>query len=59
MSPWDLLEGHRNPAPLSWSWFGAIRLERTLSKYEEVFKMMRSVTERDGCRRPSRAAVWP
>ena len=43
VSPWDLLEGHRNPAPLSWSWFAAIKLERSISKYEEVFKMMRSV----------------
>lgn len=28
VSPWDLLEGHRNPAPLSWAWFGAVRMER-------------------------------
>ncbi|CAN8021551.1 unnamed protein product, partial [Ixodes persulcatus] len=28
VSPWDLLEGHRNPAPLSWVWFGAVRMER-------------------------------
>ncbi|KAL1427761.1 hypothetical protein MTO96_003108 [Rhipicephalus appendiculatus] len=28
VSPWDLLEGQRNPAPLSWMWFGAVRMER-------------------------------
>ena len=33
--PWDLLEGHKNPAPLSWSWFGAVRIERKPLKYEE------------------------
>ncbi len=35
VAPWDLLEGHKNPAPLSWSWFGAVRLERRPLKYEE------------------------
>ncbi|MBM6588391.1 hypothetical protein, partial [Streptococcus pneumoniae] len=28
VSPWDLLEGHKNPSPLSWTWFGAVRIER-------------------------------
>ncbi|KAL3207532.1 hypothetical protein MRX96_010017 [Rhipicephalus microplus] len=28
VSPWDLLEGQRNPAPLLWAWFGAVRMER-------------------------------
>jgi len=37
ISPWDLLEGHKNPAPLSWSWFGAIKYERKPMKYEEIF----------------------
>ncbi len=23
ISPWDLLEGHKNPAPLSFHWFQA------------------------------------
>ena len=35
VAPWDLLEGHKNPAPLSWSWFGAVRIERKPLKYEE------------------------
>jgi mediator of RNA polymerase II transcription subunit 12 len=28
ISPWDLLEGHKNPAPLSFHWFQA-GLEKT------------------------------
>ena len=35
---WDLLEGHKNPAPLSWVWFGAVRLERKPLKYEEQLR---------------------
>ncbi|XP_077555179.1 mediator of RNA polymerase II transcription subunit 12-like protein isoform X10 [Haemaphysalis longicornis] len=35
VSPWDLLEGQRNPAPLLWTWFGAMRLERK-PRSEEV-----------------------
>ena len=35
---WDLLEGHKNPAPLSWVWFGAVRLERKTLKYEEQLR---------------------
>ena len=37
ISPWDLLEGHKNPAPLSWPWFGAVKYERKPMKYEELF----------------------
>ena len=37
ISPWDLLEGHKNPAPLSWSWFGAVKYERKPMRYEEFF----------------------
>ena len=37
ISPWDLLEGHKNPAPLSWSWFGAVKSERKSMKYEDFF----------------------
>jgi mediator of RNA polymerase II transcription subunit 12 len=37
ISPWDLLEGHKNPAPLSWSWFGAVKYERKTMRYEEFF----------------------
>jgi mediator of RNA polymerase II transcription subunit 12 len=37
INPWDILEGHRNPAPLSWSWFRALKHERKPMKYEESF----------------------
>ena len=35
ISPWDILEGHKNAGPLNLSWFGAVRLERKPLKYEE------------------------
>lgn len=35
VSPWDLLEGHKNPSPLSWTWFGAVRIERKPLRVEE------------------------
>ncbi|NXD14568.1 MD12L protein, partial [Nothocercus nigrocapillus] len=35
VSSWDLFEGHRNPAPLSWAWFGTVRVDRKVLKYEE------------------------
>lgn len=35
VSPWDLLEGHKNPAPLNWTWFGAVRIERKPLRGEE------------------------
>ncbi|TRY73773.1 hypothetical protein TCAL_00950 [Tigriopus californicus] len=37
MNPWDMLDGHRNPAPLSWAWFGALKHERKPLKCEENF----------------------
>ena len=37
VSPWDILEGHKNPAPLSWTWFGAVKYERKPSRLEESF----------------------
>ncbi|KAI0239093.1 hypothetical protein LSAT2_010158 [Lamellibrachia satsuma] len=40
VSAWDILEGHKNPAPLSLAWFGAIRQERKVLKYEEHFRML-------------------
>ncbi|CAH1781069.1 unnamed protein product [Owenia fusiformis] len=40
VSPWDLLEGHKNPAPLSWSWFGAVKMERKPLKYEEQHRLL-------------------
>uniref|UniRef100_A0A8C3SW21 Mediator complex subunit 12L n=1 Tax=Chelydra serpentina TaxID=8475 RepID=A0A8C3SW21_CHESE len=35
VSSWDLFEGHKNPAPLSWAWFGTVRVDRKVIKYEE------------------------
>ncbi|XP_065496636.1 mediator of RNA polymerase II transcription subunit 12-like protein [Caloenas nicobarica] len=35
VSPWDLFEGHRSPAPLSWAWFGTVRVDRKVMKYKE------------------------
>lgn len=40
LSPWDLLEGHKNPAPLGWTWFGAMRIERKPMRMEENFCLM-------------------
>ncbi|XP_023221820.1 mediator of RNA polymerase II transcription subunit 12-like protein [Centruroides sculpturatus] len=40
VSPWDLLEGHKNPAPLSWAWFGAVRLERKPLRQEEGHRLL-------------------
>ena len=34
-SPWEILEGHKNPAPLSLAWFGAVKMERKPLMYEE------------------------
>lgn len=38
VSPWEILEGHKNPAPLNLSWFGAVKLEKKQLKYEEQNK---------------------
>jgi len=35
VSPWDILEGHKNAGPLNLSWFGAVRLERKPPRYDE------------------------
>ena len=40
-SLWDILEGHKNPAPLSWHWFQAVKTERKPMKYEESFQNMK------------------
>lgn len=40
VSPWDLIEGHKNPAPLSWPWFGAIRLEQKPLRADENNRLM-------------------
>ncbi|XP_055373234.1 mediator of RNA polymerase II transcription subunit 12 [Condylostylus longicornis] len=41
VSVWDVLEGHKNPAPLSWAWFGAVKLERKPLAYEENHRLLR------------------
>lgn len=41
VSVWDILEGHKNPAPLSWSWFGAVKLERKPLTYEEGHRLLK------------------
>ena len=28
VSPWDLIEGSKNPAPLCWTWFGVVKYDR-------------------------------
>ncbi|XP_022102013.1 mediator of RNA polymerase II transcription subunit 12-like protein isoform X2 [Acanthaster planci] len=39
INPWDTLEAYKNPAPLSWSFFGAVRMERKPLKYQEQFRL--------------------
>ncbi|KAL9908703.1 mediator complex subunit kohtalo isoform 2-T2 [Glossina fuscipes fuscipes] len=41
ISVWDILEGHKNPAPLSWVWFGAVKLERKPLTYEEAHRNLK------------------
>lgn len=40
VSPWDLFEGQKNPAPLSWAWFGTVRMDRKAIKYEEQHNLL-------------------
>lgn len=37
---WDILEGHKNPAPLAWPWFSGRKSERKQLKYEEQFRQL-------------------
>lgn len=41
VSMWDLLEGHKNPAPLLWSWFGAVKMERKPLTYEDNHRLLK------------------
>jgi mediator of RNA polymerase II transcription subunit 12 len=41
VSPWEIIEGQRNPAQLSWGWFGAVKMERKPLRYEEAHRMLR------------------
>ncbi|MGH0158163.1 UNVERIFIED_CONTAM: hypothetical protein FKN15_035157 [Acipenser sinensis] len=36
----DLFEGHKNPAPLSWAWFGTVRVDRKVTKYKEQHHLL-------------------
>ncbi|XP_063772126.1 mediator of RNA polymerase II transcription subunit 12-like protein isoform X2 [Pseudophryne corroboree] len=40
VSPWDLFEGHKNVAPLSWAWFGTVRVDRKVIKCEEQHHLL-------------------
>ncbi|XP_014240194.1 mediator of RNA polymerase II transcription subunit 12 isoform X2 [Cimex lectularius] len=44
INPWDILEGQKNLAPLSWPWFGAIRVERRLLPFEETHRLLQCHT---------------
>lgn len=41
VSSWDILEGMKNPAPLSWAWFGAVRLERKPLTGEDTHRLLK------------------
>ncbi|XP_059479681.1 mediator of RNA polymerase II transcription subunit 12 isoform X2 [Neocloeon triangulifer] len=41
ISPWDLLEGQKNPAPLSWAWYLGVRVERKPLWYEDTHRLLR------------------
>ena len=43
---WGLLEGHKNPAPLLWSWFGAVKMERKPLAYEGSHRLLKYHTHR-------------
>nr|KAG5692294.1 hypothetical protein BaRGS_009504 [Batillaria attramentaria] len=40
MSPWEVIEGHKNSAPISWAYFGAIRLEKKTLTYEDQHRLL-------------------
>lgn len=44
VSPWEVLEGHKTAAPLSWAWFGAVRVERKPLRHQEVQRLLRHHT---------------
>lgn len=41
VSAWELVEGGRSPAPLSWAWFGATRIERKPLTYETAHRLLK------------------
>uniref|UniRef100_A0A671R975 Mediator of RNA polymerase II transcription subunit 12-like n=1 Tax=Sinocyclocheilus anshuiensis TaxID=1608454 RepID=A0A671R975_9TELE len=40
ISPWDVFEGLKYSAPLSWGWFGTVRVDRKVTKYEEQQRLL-------------------
>lgn len=42
VNTWDLIEGNsKNPAPLSWAWFGGVKMERRPMKYERGYDLLK------------------
>ncbi|XP_071839285.1 mediator of RNA polymerase II transcription subunit 12-like protein isoform X3 [Apostichopus japonicus] len=39
VTPWDMLELPKNQGPLSWSWFGGVRMERKPLQYHEQYRL--------------------
>lgn len=40
ISPWDVFEGLKHSAPLSWGWFGTVRVDRKITKFEEQQRLL-------------------
>lgn len=40
ISPWDLFEGLKLSAPLSWGWFGTVRVDRRVARGEEQQRLL-------------------
>ncbi|XP_056005371.1 mediator of RNA polymerase II transcription subunit 12-like protein isoform X2 [Ostrea edulis] len=40
ISPWEVIEGYKNPPPLSWHFFGALKLEKKPLRYEEQHRLL-------------------
>jgi mediator of RNA polymerase II transcription subunit 12 len=41
VSPWEIIEGQKNPAQISWGWFGAVKMERKPLRYEDAHRLSR------------------
>ncbi|OWR43228.1 mediator of RNA polymerase 2 transcription subunit 12 protein [Danaus plexippus plexippus] len=44
VSSWELVEGGRNPAPLSWAWFAATKIERKPLTYENAHSLVKPLS---------------
>ncbi|XP_034328936.1 mediator of RNA polymerase II transcription subunit 12-like protein isoform X5 [Magallana gigas] len=40
ISPWEVIEGYKNPPPLSWHLFGAVKQEKKPLKYEDQHRIL-------------------